>query len=1064
MGGELTSSLERSGNASPSPEPSSSGDRCCDGGPPIRVLVFFHKAFRGELDVLRRLASDAAAADETDDNRRKVAAVELRRRLEFFRSVFRYHCAAEDEVIFFALDARVKNIACTYFLEHQIIDSVFESIFSCINGILEDHVNACQEFQELNSHISTLEGSISQHMVKEEQQVFPLLMSQFSVEEQGYLLWQFVCSVPMLLMEELCPWLSCFLSPEEQLDFKLIMKKIVPQDILLEEVVISWIDKTAQTCSGGGENCEPPCDCPDGVENLKDISSLGLLKTSFDKHCHLQSTVEDQPFVGLMLWHAAIRSDFKEILDKLYKIELKELGSLLVRINFLTDVLIFYSDALERVFYPWLDNVSGLPTLRQYKEFPCKNEIEGFQKIIFEAALNNVPNPRFLEMLRCKVEDLVFVTSKHLSFQETEVFPLLSKNFDCEIQQKLLLKSLFMLPLGLLKCVATWFSLHLPKEKLKCILHFIEKSDFLAKPFTSLLHKWIRIGYSGKFTIQDLQEMFNSRISYMFQRFKDSNEPDSKSVNAMTEHVSPDTFSSFLTKEKHGTSYSSGISMLVFSSRAPNQVHTFLGYPLEAVSSNQREPRPMDHIYYFHKAIRKDLESLVLETTKLPRNLKLFLGFNQHFQLVRSLYELHSETEDLVAFPALEAKQKVRNLTQSYSIDHNLENGCFNRVSGILDEMSKLYDTLLNCPVDQVDPALLKYRQLCLKLHDSCKLLEKILNDHILREEIELWPLFREYFSIEEQEKIVGYMLGRTRAEILQKMIVWLMASLTSDEQQAMMNYWRKVTIYTKFNEWLAEWWEGIESYACSEVEKADISCSSAMGSLDVVSKCSSMGVSHDQGKNFKVVHEKLPHDEAKTINMVITMESLDKQNKKHKSFEYNVFGEKEKHGSEVDLSDSTSELEASIRKVSQDPSLDLQAKTRKMQDLMTSHWTAQPLPDSDSAIRNESGKLPGQFPSYRDTEGSVFGCKHYKQNCKLVAACCNQIFTCRRCHDEVSDHQMDRKFTTKMMCMKCLEIQPIGRTCLTPSCNKFSMARYYCTICRLFDDNRQGDLSLSLL
>ena len=106
--------------------------------------------------------------------------------------------------------------------------------------------------------------------------------------------------------------------------------------------MISWIDKTAQTCSGGGENCEPPCDCPDGVENLKDISSLGLLKTSFDKHCHLQSTVEDQPFVGLMLWHAAIRSDFKEILDKLYKIELKELGSLLVRINFLTDVLIFY--------------------------------------------------------------------------------------------------------------------------------------------------------------------------------------------------------------------------------------------------------------------------------------------------------------------------------------------------------------------------------------------------------------------------------------------------------------------------------------------------------------------------------------------------------------------------------------------------------------------------------------------------------------------------------------------------------------------------------------------------
>lgn len=74
------------------------------------------------------------------------------------------------------------------------------------------------------------------------------------------------------------------------------------------------------------------------------------------------------------------------------------------------------------------------------------------------------------------------------------------------------------------------------------------------------------------------------------------------------------------------------------------------------------------------------------------------------------------------------------------------------------------------------------------------------------------------------------------------------------------------------------------------------------------------------------------------------------------------------------------------------------------------SHWpVAQSLSDSNSVIRSESGKLPGQYPSYRDTGDSVFGCKHYKQNCKLVASCCDQLFTCRRCHDEVSDHLMDR-------------------------------------------------------
>ncbi|XP_021761695.1 zinc finger protein BRUTUS-like At1g18910 isoform X1 [Chenopodium quinoa] len=1059
MGGEESSS-------SPSPE-NFSGDR--SSGSPIRVLVFFHKAFRGELGELVRIAEDAVSpagdGDECDKRRRKTAAVELRRRLEFFRTVFWYHCAAEDEVIFFALDARVKNIACTYYLEHHIIDSIFESIFSRLNGILENHENSCQEFQELTFHISTLQGSICQHMLKEEQQVFPLLVSQFSDEEQGFLLWQLMCSVPVVLMEDLFPWLACFLAPEEQFDLKHTMKKIVPQDKMLQEVMISWIDKTTQPSSGGCINYDASSqDCPDEVDDLRD----SLLKTSFDKSCQseLLSVLKDSPFDGLPLWHAAIRSDFKEILDKLYKIgseESSRLSSLLVRINFLTDVLIFYSDALERIFYPLLEDISVHPTSSSYKAFPCKNEIEGFQKIIFNATQINFANPRFFEMMCNKMEDLVLVTSKHLSFQETKVFPVISKNYDYETQQKLIFRSLCMLPLGLLKCVTTWFSSHLPKDKLNCILHGIKQSGFFAEPFASLLHRWICIGYSAKFTIKDLQEMFSSRVSYMFEQFRQSEDPENKLQHATTNHISvnssnffPHSLSkSFQQTEKHGTLYSSGINLLVFSSRALNQVYNISGSPLEAVSVNHREPRPMDHIYYFHKAIKKDLESLVLDSNKLYKNLEFFVEFNRHFRLVRSLYELHSETEDQVAFPALEAKQKVQNLTQSYSLDHKLEDDCFNRVSGILDQMSELYDTLSGSN-NEVGPACVEYRQLCLKLQDSCKLLERILNDHIHREEIELWPLFREYFSTEEQEKIVGYMLGRTRAEILQKMIVWLMACLTSEEQQAMMNYWRKATKYTKFDEWLGEWWEGMESYVCAEVEKPEIPGSSAMGSIDLVAKHSSMGVS-DRGKNSKIGNVKFPYDEASTINMVKKMEGLDKENKKHKSSENIVlFGETEKHKREGNLNNSVSELEAAIRKVSQDSSLDLQEKTRIMQDLRTSHWVAQSLPDSNGLITSESGRLPGQFPSYRDTGGSIFGCKHYKQNCKLVAACCNQIFTCRRCHDEVSDHLMDRESTTQMMCMMCLEIQPIGPTCQTPSCNKFSMARHYCKICRLFDDNRE--------
>lgn len=102
-----------------------------------------------------------------------------------------------------------------------------------------------------------------------------------------------------------------------------------------------------QPPSGDTVNYGPSSENLDAVDNSKDTSNHGLLKTSFDSSCqsYLHPNVEDGPFDGLVLWHASIRSDFKEVLDKLYKVGSKKfssLASLLVRINFLTDVLIFY--------------------------------------------------------------------------------------------------------------------------------------------------------------------------------------------------------------------------------------------------------------------------------------------------------------------------------------------------------------------------------------------------------------------------------------------------------------------------------------------------------------------------------------------------------------------------------------------------------------------------------------------------------------------------------------------------------------------------------------------------
>ncbi|MCO5609171.1 hypothetical protein L7F22_063394 [Adiantum nelumboides] len=147
-------------------------------------------------------------------------------------------------------------------------------------------------------------------------------------------------------------------------------------------------------------------------------------------------------------------------------------------------------------------------------------------------------------------------------------------------------------------------------------------------------------------------------------------------------------------------------------------------------------------------------------------------------------------------------------------------------------------------------------------------------------------------------------------------------------------------------------------------------------------------------------------------------------------------------------------ELEAAVRKVSNDDSLDPRKKAYLMQHLMTSRWI---VAQQRQPVLPEDGKeVTGFDPSFYSWEEkkNFFGCEHYKRNCKLLAACCGLLFTCRFCHDSVSDNTMDRQATKEMMCMNCLKIQPVAQHCITPSCNSFLMARYYCNICKFFDND----------
>jgi hypothetical protein len=63
----------------------------------------------------------------------------------------------------------------------------------------------------------------------------------------------------------------------------------------------------------------------------------------------------------------------------------------------------------------------------------------------------------------------------------------------------------------------------------------------------------------------------------------------------------------------------------------------------------------------------------------------------------------------------------------------------------------------------------------------------------------------------------------------------------------------------------------------------------------------------------------------------------------------------------------------------------------------------------------------PPPAPVLPEQESST--CVHYERNCNIVAPCCNRVFGCRVCHDELSSSghsPMDRFTIREVVCKKC--------------------------------------------
>lgn len=123
------------------------------------------------------------------------------------------------------------------------------------------------------------------------------------------------------------------------------------------------------------------------------------------------------------------------------------------------------------------------------------------------------------------------------------------------------------------------------------------------------------------------------------------------------------------------------------------------------------------------------------------------------------------------------------------------------------------------------------------------------------------------------------------------------------------------------------------------------------------------------------------------------------------------------------------------IQQIMRDTTISDQEKRMRIQNLMSN---------------NRISVAPPPAPVLPAAEANA-ACVHYERNCNIVAPCCQRVFGCRICHDELSDPDhppMNRFLIQQVVCKNCNTQQPVSNQCI--NCQTV-FGEYYCGVCNLW-------------
>nr|CAB3473939.1 unnamed protein product [Digitaria exilis] len=475
---------------------------------------------------------------------------------------------------------------------------------------------------------------------------------------------------------------------------------------------------------------------------------------------------------------------------------------------------------------------------------------------------------------RCR---FFFNIYKHHCDAEDAVFPLLTKKFSCEEQADLVWQFLCSIPVNMMAEFLPWLSTSVSPDEYQDIRNCLYK----VVPDEKLLQQVVFTWFEGKSTKEvaesfaggnsagDVQEQGEKHIcSHQDETRKVQQSGDFSDISAFNERLqfiadvciyhsiaedqvifpAVDSELSFVKEHAEEERRFNNFRSLVQEIQMAGAKSTAVDFYSKLCSHADKILETIEKHFCNEesKAIRKDLEYLDVESGKLIDGdescLRQFIG---RFRLLWGLYRAHSNAEDEIVFPALESRETLHNVSHSYTLDHKQEEQLFEDISEVLLELSHLYDskshdqTEVNeaerkCPdsSNKVD-WVRKYKELATKLQGMCKSIRVALTNHVHREELELWPLFDKHFSVEEQDKLVGRIIGSTGAEVLQSMLPWVTSALSQEEQNKMLDTWKQATKNTMFGEWLNEWWKGAPTSSDSSADSSSAPDSHVQDKLD---------------------------------------------------------------------------------------------------------------------------------------------------------------------------------------------------------------------------------------